>query len=76
MIRVGSEFTKNQKFSIEELKEKRRKDHKVESFLAEQEKRPECRRLQVIPPPPRPLRMVLRLALNFFAISVAVHTAS
>ncbi len=47
LIRIGSEFTKNQKFSIEELKDRRRKDHKLESFLADQEKRPECRRLQV-----------------------------
>jgi len=47
LIRVGSEFTKNQKFSIEELKDRRRKDHKLESFLVDQERRPECRRLQV-----------------------------
>jgi hypothetical protein len=47
LIHVGSEFTKNQKFSIEELKDKRRRDHKLEMFLADQERRPECRRLQV-----------------------------
>ncbi len=47
LIHVGSEFTKNQKFSIEELKDRRRKDHKLDLFLAEQERRPECRRLQV-----------------------------
>ena len=47
LIQVGSEFTKNQKFSIEELKDRRRKDHKLDLFLAEQERRPECRRLQV-----------------------------
>jgi len=46
-MQVGSDFAKNQKFSIEELKERRRKDYRVDSFLAEQEKRPECRRLQV-----------------------------
>ena len=45
MIEVGSEFTKNQKFSIEELKKKRLRDHKLDQFLSEQERRPECRRL-------------------------------
>ena len=33
LIRVGSEFTKNQKFTIEELKEQRRKDQKLDDFL-------------------------------------------
>ena len=45
LIQEGAEFTKNQKFSIEELKERRRKDPKLDSFLTEQERRPECRRL-------------------------------
>lgn len=44
---MGSEFTKNQKFTIEELKEHRRRDHKLDLFLSEQERRPECRRLQL-----------------------------
>ena len=43
LIEVGSTFTKNQKFSIEELKERRRTSHKLDSFLEGQEKRPECR---------------------------------
>ena len=45
MIQVGAEFTKNQKFSIEELKERRKRDHKLDMFLNEQRLRPECRRL-------------------------------
>ena len=45
LIQVGAEFTKNQKMSIEELKERRRRDHKLDQFLKEQERRPECRRL-------------------------------
>ena len=47
LIEIGSTFTKNQKFSIEELKSRRRRDHKLDAFLSEQERRPECRRLQV-----------------------------
>lgn len=42
---VGAEFTKNQKLSIEELKERRKRDHKFDLFLTDQERRPECRRL-------------------------------
>ena len=45
LIQVGAEFTKNQKFSIEELKERRKRDHKLDMFLNEQRLRPECRRL-------------------------------
>ena len=45
LIQVGAEFTKNQKLSIEELKERRKRDHKLDQFLTEQERRPECRRL-------------------------------
>ncbi len=47
LIDIGSTFTKNQKFSIEELKTRRRRDHKLDAFLSEQERRPECRRLQL-----------------------------
>ena len=45
LMQVGAEFTKNQKWSIEELKDRRKRDHKLELFLTEAEKRPECRRL-------------------------------
>jgi hypothetical protein len=45
LIQVGAEFTKNQKLSIEDLKEGRKRDHKLDQFLTEQERRPECRRL-------------------------------
>ena len=45
LIQVSAEFTKNQKFSIEELKERRKRDHKLDLFLNEQRLRPECRRL-------------------------------
>ena len=47
LIQEGAEFTKDQKMSIEELKELRRKDQKLEQILKEQERRPECRRLEV-----------------------------
>ena len=47
MIRVGSEFTKNQKFTIEELKEQRRLNARLDAFLADIERKPECRRLQL-----------------------------
>lgn len=47
LIEIGSTFTKNQKFSIEELKERRKRDHKLDAFLSDQERRPECRRLQL-----------------------------
>jgi hypothetical protein len=47
LIEVGSTFTKHQKFTIEELKDYRRRDHKLQAFLAEQERRPECRRQQL-----------------------------
>merc|ERR1719283_152834 len=47
LIQVGSEFTKNQKFTIEELMDHRRRDQKLDFFLAEQERKPECRRLQL-----------------------------
>ena len=45
LVKVGAEFTKRQKWSIEELKEQRKRDQNVEHYLREQEKRPECRRL-------------------------------
>ncbi len=45
LVQVGAEFTKNQKWSIEELKDRRRRDHKLDLFLTEKEKMPECRRL-------------------------------
>merc|ERR1719225_1182510 len=32
LIQVSAEFTKNQKFSIEELKERRKRDHKLDFF--------------------------------------------
>ena len=47
LIEVGATFTQNQKFSIEDLNQRRRRDHKLDQFLSEQERRPECRRLQV-----------------------------
>ena len=47
LIRVGSEFTKNQKFTIEELKEQRRLNARLDAFLADIERKPECRRLQL-----------------------------
>ena len=47
LIRVGSEFTKNQKFTIEELKEQRRRNAGLDAFLADIERKPECRRLQL-----------------------------
>ncbi|CAB4064754.1 ARHGEF12 [Lepeophtheirus salmonis] len=45
LIELGSEFTQNQKFTIEELKKKRARDHKFDAFLSDLERRPECRRL-------------------------------
>ena len=45
LVKVGAEFTKRQKWSIEELKKERARDQTVELYLREQEKRPECRRL-------------------------------
>eukprot|EP00092_Neocalanus_flemingeri_P029208 GFUD01031705.1.p1 GENE.GFUD01031705.1~~GFUD01031705.1.p1 ORF type:complete len:1324 (-),score=443.62 GFUD01031705.1:1464-5210(-) len=47
LISVGAEFTKNQKFTIEELKRIRQRDSKVEQKLAELETNPACRRLQL-----------------------------
>ena len=47
LIEIASAFTKNQKLSIEELKERRRRDHKLDAFLSDRERRPECRRLQL-----------------------------
>lgn len=48
LIEIGATNTNAQKFAIEELKERRRRDHKLDDFLKEQEKRPVCKRLQVI----------------------------
>ena len=45
LIQVGAEFTKNQKLSVEELKETRKRDHKLDQFLKDHERRPECRKL-------------------------------
>ena len=45
LVQVGAEFTKNQKWSMEEMKDRRKRDHKLDNFLSEAEKRPECRRL-------------------------------
>jgi len=47
LISVGAEFTKNQKFTIEELKRIRQRDSRVEQKLAELEANPACRRLQL-----------------------------
>ena len=44
---MGSEFTKNQKYTIEELKQQRSRDHKLDNFLNQQESLKECRRLQL-----------------------------
>lgn len=47
LIAVGAEFTKNQKFTIEELKRIRKADPRLEVRLAELEQNPNCRRLQL-----------------------------
>ncbi len=47
LIEVGATFTKHQKFTIEELKERRRRDGRLNAFLTEQERRPECRRQEL-----------------------------
>merc|ERR1719318_1376792 len=47
LISVGAEFTKNQKFTIEELKRIRQRDSRLEQKLAEFESNPACRRLQL-----------------------------
>jgi len=47
LISVGAEFTKNQKFTLEELKRIRQRDSRVEQKLAELESNPACRRLQL-----------------------------
>lgn len=44
MIEVGATFTKRQKFTIAELKERRHRDHKLEAFLSDNERHKECRR--------------------------------
>ena len=43
LISVGAEFTKNQKFTLEELKRIRQRDSRVEQKLAELESNPACR---------------------------------
>ena len=43
LISVGAEFTKNQKFTIEELKRIRQRDSRVEQKLAELEANTACR---------------------------------
>jgi len=47
LITAGAEFTKNQKFTIEELKRIRQRDPRVEQKLVELEANPACRRLQL-----------------------------
>ena len=47
LISVGAEFTKNQKFTIEELKRIRKGDSRLEARLSELEQNPNCRRLQL-----------------------------
>ncbi|TRY71714.1 hypothetical protein TCAL_16215, partial [Tigriopus californicus] len=47
LIEIGSTFTKNQKFTIEELKDRRKRDQRFDKFLTETENKPECRRLQL-----------------------------
>ena len=47
LISAAASFTQNQKFTIEELKKCRAREPRLEQFLVEQEKRPECRRLQL-----------------------------
>jgi len=47
LISVGAEFTKNQKFTLEELKRIRQRDSRVEQKLAELETNTACRRLQL-----------------------------
>ena len=47
LISVGAEFTKNQKFTIEELKRIRKADSRLEAKLSELEQNPNCRRLQL-----------------------------
>ena len=47
LISVGAEFTKNQKFTIEELKRIRKSDSRLEARLTELEQNPNCRRLQL-----------------------------
>ena len=47
LISVGAEFTKNQKFTIEELKRIRKADSRLEARLSELEQNPNCRRLQL-----------------------------
>ena len=44
LIEVGATFTKRQKFTIAELKERRHRDHKLEAFLSDIERHKECRR--------------------------------
>ena len=47
LISVGAEFTKNQKFTMEELKRIRQRDGRIEQKLCELESNPACRRLQL-----------------------------
>ena len=47
LISVGAEFTKNQKFTLEELKRIRARDSRIEQKLSELESNPACRRLQL-----------------------------
>ena len=47
LIRVGAEFTQNQKFTIEELKKGRAREPRLEQFLSDIERNPICRRLQL-----------------------------
>lgn len=47
LIEIGSTFTKNQKFTIEELKDRRKRDQRFDKFLIEYESKPQCRRLQL-----------------------------
>ena len=47
LVQVCGEFTKNQNSTIEELKGRRSRDTKLETFLSDIERKPVCRRLQL-----------------------------
>merc|ERR1719186_1636365 len=47
LVQVCGEFSKNQNSTIEELKRMRSRDAKLEQFLADIERNPACRRLQL-----------------------------
>ena len=47
LISVGAEFTKNQEFTLAELKKIRQRDSRIEAKLQELEQDPGCKRLQL-----------------------------